>query len=318
MLLRCCTTPQDRLSYLFGSDGEAAAADSMTALWRICSLNPIAIMDNLSFCESVLDTLLSNEICPPRVASIKALLKCKILTLLSPGSYQCTSDLSQYAKLLRHPSLLVETSFEASEELLSQAHDNVPEGISNPLVEVLFNAVSGRINEARISLFGELLESCCSDEMPYNASQTISDIIILPSAGAHPVHQLRFARGLQSLFQFGPERRDLFEAAISSTLFRAYYSSEDPLWLDHAPARQTVKACLAAYATTLPEVAPGILAKIRKIVQNLDEKHAEVVEDGAETGVGSSFCTMFCCVQFLTSNLYAPDSAVILQDVATS
>ncbi|KAJ7242911.1 hypothetical protein C8J57DRAFT_64302 [Mycena rebaudengoi] len=41
MMLKCCTAPQDRLWDLFGGGGYAAAADSLTALWRICSLNPI-------------------------------------------------------------------------------------------------------------------------------------------------------------------------------------------------------------------------------------------------------------------------------------
>ncbi|KAJ7278674.1 hypothetical protein C8J57DRAFT_1125501 [Mycena rebaudengoi] len=255
---------------------------AMTALWRMCSLVTARIRVDLRAYESTLATLANKAHPGCNTTSLQILLKLRLLERLVAPDVPIPPELA-----LQHPLLPAETAFEIStdSELPTTGSADIL-GHSN--LQTLHRILQGRANEAQLDLFSELFEFSSSDQLLYNAPQTLAAMKISPSPGAHPAHQLRFALGLHSMFQFRSDHPDLLKAAINSTVFLAYCPPTvgriryEP-WLDHGPARQIVKDCFVTYEATLSEDAAELLTMIRTIVQNLDEKHAEVVENGAAT-----------------------------------
>jgi hypothetical protein len=131
----------------------------------------------------------------------------------------------------------------------------------------LFDAVVvGRIDEARIVLVSELLESCRTDMIPYNATDTLSRTSGFCIHGVHPIHQSRFATSVRRLFStLGDGNPTLLQEVVNLSLFDVYAPNstrvhiESHLWLDNPLARRIIKDTLTEYQGTLTPTDPQLL-----------------------------------------------------------
>ncbi|KAJ7890743.1 hypothetical protein B0H13DRAFT_1887440 [Mycena leptocephala] len=224
----------------------------------------------------------------PASQSVVALLKHTIFLHL-----RFDRPIDDHLQRLQHPILPTETAVPVP---IDELRESLAMGQPG-----LFDAVVvGRIDEARIVLVSELLESCRTDMIPYNATDTLSRTSGFCIHGVHPIHQSRFATSVRRLFStLGDGNPTLLQEVVNLSLFDVYAPNstrvhiESHLWLDNPLARRIIKDTLTEYQGTLTPTDPQLLlSRVEEIINNLDSFHPadEVPDDeiaGQELGEGS-------------------------------
>jgi hypothetical protein len=182
---------------------------------------------------------------------------------------------------LSHPILSGETAHKLPVLVLA----------SSSQIQVLKRTLNARIMEARVQIVAELLESCSSSEIPYNAVKTLSLITpVAPSFAVHAIHQIRFAKSLQDVFH-ALGNSEVLEAALNLDAFDVYAPKHGPEklpktsgsppfpWMDSDQARQIVRESLRDYEKILILSADSsvILSRVREILLGMASLHTRSV-----------------------------------------
>jgi hypothetical protein len=253
--------------------GVETNTSTIVALWSLLyfsqELYDEPIYPTLPVCMSILDAMHSIP-SSPASQSVVALLKLKIFLHLRHDH-----PIADHLQRLQHPILPTETSVPIDELCESLARGQPG----------LFDAmVVGRIEEARIVLVSEFLDSCRPDMIPYNATKTLSRTEAPCRRGAHPTHQLRFAMSVRDLFRtLGDGHPTLLQAVVNLLLFDGYTPNFPTFsivgvtfhpWLDDPLARRIIKDTLTEYQGTLTPTDPQrLLLRVEEIINNLDSFH---------------------------------------------
>ncbi|KAJ7716207.1 hypothetical protein B0H16DRAFT_1476907 [Mycena metata] len=267
---------------------EETNTSTIVALWSLLyfsqELYDEPIYPTLPVCMSILDAVHSIPSSPVS-QSVVALLKHKIFLHL-----RLDRPVDEPLQRLQHPILPTETSVPINE--LRQSLARAQPGFFDVLVV-------HRIEEARIVLVSELLDSCHTDMIPHNATDTLSRTSSFCRYHVHPMHQIRFARSVRRLFStLGDRNPTLLQEVVNLFLFDAYAPNstyvriESYLWLDDPLARRIIKDTLSEYQGTLTPTDPQrLLLRVEEIINNLNSFHPvqEVPDDEiAGSGIGEA------------------------------
>ncbi|KAJ6602986.1 hypothetical protein B0H10DRAFT_2230004 [Mycena sp. CBHHK59/15] len=173
-----------------------------------------------------------------------------------------TAISAQLVTALSHPALPADT--------VTKIPPAVPDGEEPEayLRSLLWN----KIDEARIPLLAEFLESCSSPELPYQAAATISHIARrLPSDRVHTAHQICFANSVRDMHYtvYTPELR---KAVLESGTLRTYTvppSQYYVRWLDDPGARRTLRHSLAGTFTAAITLSTPLETILRELGRDL-------------------------------------------------
>ncbi|KAJ7829145.1 hypothetical protein B0H13DRAFT_2116337 [Mycena leptocephala] len=263
----------------------------LTALWHLALLPgspnvaPAQYLISLQQTQKALwETL---DISPDKhlseiTTSIILLLKFRIV------SAQFVSDNGTIADALacfRDPIFPVDTAITIPDKVLMA---NAERRISAPYWLALYQSMACRKDEARIMFFAEFLERCTPDSFPYEAVETIGNIVIGPPKGpVHPNHQIRLANGVHATF-VAHCVTGLLNAVINCACWDLYAeqsngkrdmadSDDRRPWFDNPGARRRLQETFAEYAEKLKESTetPGVLTRLQSIQQGLSAWHAE-------------------------------------------
>jgi hypothetical protein len=263
----------------------------LTALWRLASLPgtpnvaPAQYLISLQQTQKALWETLGTS--PDKhlseiTTSIILLLKFRIV------SAQFVSDngtITDALACFRDPIFPVDTAITIPDKVLMA---NAERRISAPYWLALYQSMACRKDEARIMFFAEFLERCSSDSLPYEAVETIGNIVIEPPKGpVHPKHQIRFAHSIHATF-VAHGATELLAAVIDSGCWDLY--AEEPNgkrdmadsndrwpWVNNPGARQKLKETFAEYAEILNDSIepPAVLTRVQYIHQGLSAWHPE-------------------------------------------
>ncbi|KAJ7724133.1 hypothetical protein B0H16DRAFT_1597240, partial [Mycena metata] len=243
---------------------------TIVALWSLLyfsqELYDEPIYPTLPVCMSILDAVHSIP-SSPATQSVVALLKHKIFLHL-----RLDRPVDEPLQRLQHPFLPTETSVPINE--LRQSLTQAEPGLFDVLVD-------HRIEEAQIILVSELLDSCHTDMIPHNATDTLSRTSGLCRYSVHPMHQITFATSVRRLFStLGDRNPTLLQEVVNLSLFDAYSPNstsvhiESHLWLDDPLAHRIIKDTLSEYQGTLTPTDPQrLLSRVEEIINNINSFH---------------------------------------------
>jgi hypothetical protein len=252
---------------------EETNTSTIVALWSLLYFSEERwdepIYPTLPVCMSILDAVHSIP-SSPASQSVVVLLKHKIFLHL-----RYDLPIEDHLQRLQHPMLPTETSVPVP---IDELRESLARGQTN-LFDVV---VAGRIEEARIVLVSEFLDSCRTDMIPHSASDTLSHTsAFFCRFGVHPTHQIRFATSVRHLFStLGDGNPTLLQAVVNLRPFDVYapnsslfqISGEYHLWLDDPSARRIIKDTLTEYQRTLT-LNPQLLSRVEEIINNLSSLH---------------------------------------------
>ncbi|KAJ6556167.1 hypothetical protein B0H19DRAFT_140138 [Mycena capillaripes] len=273
----------------------------LTALWRLAALPgrpnvaPAAYLISLHCTQKALAETLNrfpNKHLSQITTSIVLLLKSRI------ASAQFVSDngtIGDGLACFKDSIFPMESAIMIPDQVLSA---NAEERISAAYWLALYECMACRKDEAQIVSLAEFLEQCNSDELPYEAVETVKNIAMEPNKGSvHPKHQIRLANSVQANF-VAHGVTGILNAVINCRCWNLYaeepngrlgvaqFDSRWP-WLDNPAAHRKIRETFAAYAEkfSVSTDLPDILTRLQNILQGLGSWHPE-----AEATAG---CTVF-------------------------
>jgi hypothetical protein len=255
---------------LSGSYADSFKLSCLTALWYYIPeyhLVSGSRPDELAMYDRTLAAVLS---LPPSPASrsVAALLKneilCQLIDLSHWANHKSGISKSTIVSYFNHPLLPVapETITELPAWVAEAVDDaTVNQSQYQPLAKILFQ----RINEGRLGVLTEFLETWNTAELPFEAGKTLQYIGFEP-IGFHVNHQTRFARSVQNAFKHGHPDELLFGIINLGLWWR-----ETIPWLDDTFSRQMIRDSFTAYVENYPPDGPShVRERVQKVLRFLD------------------------------------------------
>ncbi|KAJ7271188.1 hypothetical protein C8J57DRAFT_1603659 [Mycena rebaudengoi] len=211
----------------------------LTALWYYLQVHySHASLLDMSMWERALSAVLGSP-SSPAPHSVAALLKQTVLSSVLLGWFGIppTSKRTVLA-YSAHPLLPPETAVKLPTSLTADCQA----------------FLSQWVYEAQFVNLTEFLEICNTEELPFNAVETLKYILFQPPNPIHVNHQIRFANAIHAAALERDPAGDLIRGIIDSPLFNSYIADNDRLWmtmskwLDTPPALQMVRDSFTVYA----------------------------------------------------------------------
>ncbi|KAJ7160598.1 hypothetical protein C8R43DRAFT_947813 [Mycena crocata] len=188
----------------------------------------------------------------------------------------------------QHPLLPAETTVQASRNLLEVDFED------EDYPRYLPGFVLHRWYEGQFHTLTELMECCCSSELPSMAAETIEQLWgPVFRRAVHPTSQLRFALCLRTMFDtWTSDNPHTLHSCLNLKLFDIYapidgnnLSIDDKFpWLDSPEARRIVKDTLVTYLGQLSCTEyPEIFSRVQEIINQLDVQHPDKGDAPSET-----------------------------------
>ncbi|KAJ7927743.1 hypothetical protein B0H13DRAFT_2265401 [Mycena leptocephala] len=262
-------------------------SESLHAVWTLIyrrgPRNPQTDVqgEDISNLEMILD--LVGQLSPSSIA-VSLIVTAKNALLDALGWESPDPGVVDLVSRSKHPILPPETS--------APTLINVEDGTAAQVLQ-------HRCTEARLVTLSEFIESCCSNTLPFRATDMLRDCgDFFPQTVVHPIHQRRFVTAVKNLFSGGFDIEDTFlYGFLSLPLFGFYapsqrakgtwrirgvfspggfYPESASDWLDDIDARETLKAILTSHLLKSPPTHNSeTVALVEEITTQLEVSHPE-------------------------------------------